>query len=60
MKPRIAVTRETFPEVIAFLREHFEVDDNQADITLDAAAAIGAYARPGEGPWLLDDPSPFG
>lgn len=38
MKPRIAVTRETFPEVIAFLAEHFEVDDNQADHPLDAAA----------------------
>jgi gluconate 2-dehydrogenase len=38
MKPRIALTRETFPEVVAFLREHFEVDDNQADTPLDALA----------------------
>lgn len=38
MKPRIAVTRETFPEVIEFLRGHFEVEDNQADAPVDPAA----------------------
>jgi len=31
MKPRIIVTREIFDEVLALLREHFEVEDNQAD-----------------------------
>jgi len=31
MKPRILVTRENFPEVLAHLAERFEVEDNQAD-----------------------------
>ncbi len=31
-----------------------------ADIALDAAAVYGAYARPAEGPVLLDPASPFG
>lgn len=31
MKPKILVTRANFPELIDFLREHFEVEDNQAD-----------------------------
>jgi lactate dehydrogenase-like 2-hydroxyacid dehydrogenase len=34
MKPRILVAREVFPEVLERLRQHFEVDDNQADIVL--------------------------
>ena len=31
MKPRILVTRATFDDVIAKLRERFEVEDNQKD-----------------------------
>jgi gluconate 2-dehydrogenase len=34
MKPRILVAREVFPEVLARLAEHFEVDANQADTIL--------------------------
>ncbi|MCX7165430.1 MAG: D-glycerate dehydrogenase [Rhodocyclales bacterium] len=34
MKPRILVSREVFPEVLERLRQHFEVDDNQADTVL--------------------------
>jgi lactate dehydrogenase-like 2-hydroxyacid dehydrogenase len=34
MKPRILVCREVFPEVLERLRQHFEVDDNQADVIL--------------------------
>lgn len=34
MKPRILVSREVFPEVLARLAQHFEVDDNQADEVL--------------------------
>ena len=34
MKPKILVAREVFPEVIARLFQHFEVDDNQADVVL--------------------------
>jgi lactate dehydrogenase-like 2-hydroxyacid dehydrogenase len=31
MRTRVLVTRENFPEVLAHLRERFEVEDNQAD-----------------------------
>ena len=34
MKPRVLVTRANFPEVLEFLRNHFEVEDNQADEAL--------------------------
>ena len=34
MKPKILVSREVFPEVLERLRQHFEVDDNQADAVL--------------------------
>jgi gluconate 2-dehydrogenase len=34
MKPKILVAREVFPEVLDYLRPHFEVDDNQADVIL--------------------------
>jgi len=37
MKPRILITREVFDETIAYLREHCEVEDNQADMPFDAA-----------------------
>ncbi|MCM2305968.1 MAG: D-glycerate dehydrogenase [Sulfuritalea sp.] len=37
MKPRILVAREVFPEVLERLRQHFEVDDNQADAVLGVA-----------------------
>jgi len=33
-RPRILVAREVFPEVIARLQQHFDVDDNQADVVL--------------------------
>ncbi len=34
MKQRILVSREVFPEVLERLRQHFEVDANQADVVL--------------------------
>lgn len=34
MKQNILVAREVFPEVLERLRQHFEVDDNQADAVL--------------------------
>lgn len=37
MKPKILVSRKVFPEVIARLGAHFEVDDNQADVILGVA-----------------------
>ncbi|KWR92034.1 2-hydroxyacid dehydrogenase [Cupriavidus sp. IDO] len=38
MKPSILVTRAIFPEVIERLAQYFDVDDNQQDAVLDAAA----------------------
>ena len=37
MKPKILVSRAVFPEVIARLAGHFEVDHNQADVILGVA-----------------------
>lgn len=36
MKPKILVTREIFDDVLDYLRQHFEVTDNQADTPMDA------------------------
>jgi gluconate 2-dehydrogenase len=36
-KPAILVTRAVFPEVLAHLAQHFEVESNQADASWDAA-----------------------
>ena len=36
MKPKILVTREVFDDVLDYLRQHFEVTDNQADTPMDA------------------------
>lgn len=38
MKPSILVTRAIFPDVIDHLAQYFEVDHNQQDTVLDAAA----------------------
>jgi lactate dehydrogenase-like 2-hydroxyacid dehydrogenase len=32
MRPKVLITRKMFDEVIAFVKNHFEVDDNQGDI----------------------------
>ncbi len=34
VKPKILVARQVFPEVLEHLRQHFDVDDNQADTVL--------------------------
>jgi glyoxylate/hydroxypyruvate/2-ketogluconate reductase len=64
MKPRILVTRENFPEVLARLAERFDVEDNQGDTPFtpaaprerladkDGAPIIGVDRIDGE---LLDD-----
>ncbi len=56
MKPKILVARKVFPEVLERLRQHFEVDDNQADAVLgveglkarlaDKAGALTAATDP--------------
>ncbi len=38
MKPSVLVTRAIFPDVIDHLARYFDVDDNQQDAVLDAAA----------------------
>ncbi|QRQ88433.1 2-hydroxyacid dehydrogenase [Cupriavidus oxalaticus] len=38
MKPSVLVTRAIYPEVIDRLAQYFDVDDNQQDAVLDAAA----------------------
>ena len=44
MKPKILVTREIFPETLAYLREHFDVEDNQSDNMLRAAELAARLA----------------
>lgn len=44
MKPRIAVTRRIFDETIAYLRQHFEVEDNQQDLPCAGAALTARLA----------------
>ncbi len=44
MKPKILVTREVFPETLAYLREHLEVEDNQSDNMLSAAELAARLA----------------
>jgi len=36
MKPKVLVTREIFDDVLEYLKQHFEVTDNQADTPMDA------------------------
>jgi len=36
MKPKVLVTREIFPETLAFLREQLDVEGNQSDLMLSA------------------------
>jgi gluconate 2-dehydrogenase len=44
MKPKVLVTREVFDDVLEYLREHFEVSDNQADTPMDAEMLAGSLA----------------
>ena len=44
MKPKILVTREIFPETLAYLREHFDVEDNQSDNMLSTAELAARLA----------------
>ena len=37
---RILIARAIAPQVVDFLREHFEVQDNQADVAWDAEALV--------------------
>lgn len=53
MKPRVLVTRATFPDVIDYLSQHFEVEHNQDDQDFDSLGLIsklrdkaGVFANP--------------
>ena len=53
MKPKILVTRAIFPQVIQYLSEHFDVEDNQDDVGYDDAelvrrlqGKVGVFASP--------------
>jgi gluconate 2-dehydrogenase len=55
MKPKVLVARAIFPEVIARLREHFDVETNEADEVWDKAeltrrlqGKVGAFTTGGE------------
>jgi len=57
-KPKILVARAVFPEVIARLEQHFEVESNQSDETWSKAQLTerlkgkdGAYTTGGGAPW---------
>ncbi len=44
MKPRIVITREVFDDAIDYLKQHCEVDDNQADIPYAPGALAAKLA----------------
>jgi gluconate 2-dehydrogenase len=44
MKPKVLVTREIFDDVLGYLRQHFDVTDNQADAPMDAATLAAKLA----------------
>jgi len=44
MRPKVLVTREVFDDVLDYLREHFEVTDNQSDAPMDAEALANSLA----------------
>lgn len=44
MKPRIAITRATFPEVVQHLAQHFEVDPNPGDEVLSPEQLVAKLA----------------
>ena len=44
MKPRVLVTREVFPETLAYLREHLDVEDNQSDNAFSADTLVAKLA----------------
>ena len=53
MKPKVLVTRETFPEVIDYLSQHLEVEHNQTDEAYDETELMrrlqgkaGVFANP--------------
>ena len=44
MKPKVLVTREIFDDVLDYLKQYFEVTDNQADTPMDAATLAAKLA----------------
>lgn len=44
MKPKVLVTRETFPDVLEYLARHFDVTSNQSDVPFEPEALASALA----------------
>jgi len=44
MKPRLLITRKIFPEVIERLQEHFDVMDNQEDLSFERGELLARVA----------------
>ncbi len=44
MKPKVLVTREIFPETLAYLREHLDVEGNQSDDIMSAETLAAKLA----------------
>jgi lactate dehydrogenase-like 2-hydroxyacid dehydrogenase len=40
MRPKVLITRKIFDEIIAFVKEHFEVEENQSDTPFSSSVLI--------------------
>ena len=54
LKPAILITRAVFPEVVARLREHFDVETHEGDVVWPQAELIGCWANNGRPPTALN------
>ena len=54
LKPAVLITRAVFPEVVARLREHFDVETHAGDVVWPQAELIGCGATKGRPPTALN------
>ena len=54
LKPAVLITRAVFPEVVARLREHFDVETHEGDVVWPQAELIGCGATKGRPPMALN------
>ncbi len=55
MRPKVLITRKIFDKVMAFVRDHFEVDDNQSDIPFPPDTLVQRLQKKGGAIILLTD-----
>jgi len=55
MRLKVLITRKIFDEVIAFVKSHFEVDDNQSDISFPPNTLIQRLQKKAGAIILLTD-----